>query len=122
MPKKTALYSLERNLTFKQVHDESNQVANGLQNLGVRFGETIAILCHDQPEWVTAFFGILKVGAIVAGLNTQMTSEDLDYILQDCRARVLIIHDTLWETLAPIVPSQPFLKQIIVVGEQKSGR
>lgn len=114
---KTALFSLERNLTFEQVSHESNQVAHALQQLGVRFGETVAILCLDQPEWVTSFFGTLKVGAIAAGLNTQMTSDDLDYILGDCRARVLIIHGSLWETLASILASQPFLQHIIVVGD-----
>ena len=114
---KTALYSLERNRTFKQVSDESNQVANALTQWAVRFGETVAILCLDQPEWVTSFFGVLKVGAIAAGLNTQMTSADLDYILRDCRARVLIIHGSLWGTLAPILASQPFLQQIVLVGD-----
>ena len=114
---KTALYSLERNLTFKQVSDESNQVANALQQLDVRFSETVAILCLDQPEWVTSFFGTLKAGAVAAGLNTQMTSNDLDYILRDCRARVLIIHRSLWGTLAPIRAAQPFLQHVIVVGD-----
>lgn len=114
---KTAVYSLERNLTFQQVSSESNRVAHALQKLGVRVGETVAILCLDQPAWVTSFFGVLKVGGIAAGLNTLMTSADLDYILRDCRARVLIIHATLWETLAPIKENQPFLEKIIVIGK-----
>ena len=112
---KTALFSLERNLTFQEVSNESNQVANALRRLDVRFGETVAILCLDQPEWVTSFFGVLKVGAIAAGLNTLMTSNDLDYILRDCRARVLIIHGSLWGTLAPILADQPFLQHVIEV-------
>ncbi len=114
---KTALFSLERNLTFAQVNDESNQVANGLQQLGLRFGETVAIFCLDQPEWVTTFFGTLKVGAVAAGLNTMMTSEELDYILRDCRARVLLIHASLWETFAALSAEQPHLKHVIIVGD-----
>ena len=112
---KTALFSLERDLTFEQVDNESNQVAQALQQLGVRFGETVAILCLDQPEWVTSFFGTLKLGAIAAGLTTLMTSSELDYILRDCRARVLIIHASLMETLSPIMDSQPFLEHVLVV-------
>jgi benzoate-CoA ligase family protein len=113
---KTALFSLERNLTFQQVSEESNQVAHALKKLEVRFGETVAILCLDQPEWVTSFFGTLKVGAVAAGLNTLMTGSDLDYILRDCRARVLMIHASLWGTLKPIRPEQPFLKHVVVIG------
>ncbi|MEM8858549.1 MAG: benzoate-CoA ligase family protein [Chloroflexota bacterium] len=116
---KTALFSLERNLTFGQVNDESNRVAHALQQLGVRFDETVAIFCLDQPEWVTSFFGTLKIGGIAAGLNTLMTSGELDYILRDCRARVLIIHESLWETFSPIVADQPHLKHVIVVGENR---
>ncbi|MEM7116842.1 MAG: benzoate-CoA ligase family protein, partial [Chloroflexota bacterium] len=115
---KTAVFSLERNLTFQQVSQESNQVANGLRQFGVRFGETVAILCLDQPEWVTSFFGTLKIGAVAAGLNTLMTSSELDYILRDCRARVLIIHGSLWATFAPIAATQPFLQHVIVIGDQ----
>ncbi len=119
---KTALFSLERNLTFQQVSDESNQVAHALKKLDVRFGETVAILCLDQPEWVTAFFGTLKVGAVAAGLNTLMTSADLDYILHDCRARVLLIHASLWGTLEPILPEQPFLEHVVLIGEGREKR
>ena len=114
---KTALFSLERNLTFEQVNEESNQVANALRQLDVRFGETVAIFCLDQPEWVTSFFGTLKVGGIAAGLNTLMTSAELDYILRDCRAQVLIIHASLWETFEGISAETPHLKHIIIVGE-----
>ncbi|MFK7801823.1 MAG: benzoate-CoA ligase family protein [Anaerolineae bacterium] len=117
---KTALHSLERNLTFQQVSDESNRVAHALKKLGVRFGETVAILCLDQPEWVTTFFGALKVGAIAAGLNTLMTSADLDYILRDCRARVIVIHASLWGTLEPILPEQPFLEHVVLIGNEEN--
>jgi len=117
---KTAIFSLERDLTFEQVSHESNQVAHALTQLDVRFGETVAILCLDQPEWVTSFFGVLKVGGIAAGLNTLMTSSELDYILRDCRARVLIIHGSLWQTLAPILSEQPHLQHVVVVGDPPS--
>ncbi|MGB1253825.1 MAG: benzoate-CoA ligase family protein, partial [Candidatus Promineifilaceae bacterium] len=116
---KTALFSLERNLTFDQVNQESNQVAHALQRLDVRFGETVAIFCLDQPAWVTSFFGTLKMGGVAAGLNTLMTSGELDYILRDCRARVLIIHCSLWGTFELISAEQPFLQHIIVVGNKE---
>ena len=114
---KTAVFSLERNLTFQQANQEANQVANALKKLDVRQGETVALLCLDQPAWVTCFFGILKIGAIAAGLNTLMTSAELDYILSDCRARVLIIHASLWEQHAVIFEKRPFLEKIITVGD-----
>ena len=64
---KVALYSVERTMTFREVQDEVNQVGNALKSLGIRFGETVAILAPDSAEWVTTFFGVMKIGAIALG-------------------------------------------------------
>jgi long-chain acyl-CoA synthetase len=69
-----ALYSRERTMTFQRVADEVNQVGNALVNqFGVRLGEFVALLCLDQPEWVTSFFGIVKAGGIAVSINTMVT-------------------------------------------------
>ncbi|NJN54089.1 MAG: long-chain fatty acid--CoA ligase [Anaerolineae bacterium] len=59
---KEALFSPSRTLTFQQVSDEVNQVANALQKLDVRIGDVVGLLTYDTPEWVTSFFGTLKSG------------------------------------------------------------
>src|SRR5688572_16189634 len=90
---KVALYSEERDLTFREVSDEANRVGNALLADGIRFGDYVAILSLDGPEWVTSFFGIVKIGAIAVGLNTLLRPRDYGYMLRDCRARVLIVHE-----------------------------
>src|SRR5262245_64159269 len=49
---KVALYSESRNMTFRQVAEEANQVGNALKALDVRVGEFVGILSPDMPEWV----------------------------------------------------------------------
>src|SRR3954447_2365351 len=115
---KVALYSETRNLTFRQAADEANQVGNALLGCGVRFGEYVAILSLDGPEWVTSFFGIVKIGAIAVGLNTLLRPRDYAYMLRDCRARVLLVHETLLPAIAEIRDSLPFLTEVIVIGAQ----
>src|SRR3954471_22656587 len=75
---KVALFSAERELTFGQVAAEVNQVGNALKRLGVRFGEFVGILVPDGPEWVTAFFGTIKIGAIAIGLNTLLKAHEYE--------------------------------------------
>ena len=70
---KIALYSLEREMTFRQVSQEVNQVGNALKKLGVRIGDYVAILSLDLPEWVTSFFAVLKLGGVAVGMNTTLT-------------------------------------------------
>ena len=65
---KEALFSDSRTLTFGEISAEANQVANALKASGVRAGEYVGLLAHDTPEWVTCFFGTLKIGAVHIGV------------------------------------------------------
>jgi benzoate-CoA ligase family protein len=113
---RVALYSLEREMTFQEVADEVNQVGNALKRLDVRMGEMVGILSLDVPEWVTSFFGTLKIGAIAVGMNTLLTPREYAYMLRDCRARVLIVHESLLPVIEEIRDDQPFLEHVIVIG------
>jgi benzoate-CoA ligase family protein len=112
---KVGLLSRERNLTFAQVAAEVNQVGNALKKLGVRTGDFVGILCLDGPDWVTSFFGTVKIGAIAVGMNTLLTAGEYDYILRDSRFRVLIVHNALLPTVEKILSGQPFLEHVVVI-------
>lgn len=113
---KTALVSDGRSLTFGAAAAEVNQVANALLALDVRFGESVAILCLDTPEFVTAFFGTMKIGAVAASFNTLLKSADYAFLLDDCRARVLFVDARLLPAIAPIRADARWLRHVIVVG------
>ncbi len=115
---KVALYSdTRKEMTFRDVSNEANQVGKALKKLGVRLGDFVAILSLDCPEWVTSFFGIFKVGAIAAGINTLLTPREVDYILRDCRARVLVAHEKLLPTLDQIRDKLETLEHVVVIGQ-----
>ncbi|GIK58390.1 MAG: benzoate-CoA ligase family protein [Chloroflexi bacterium] len=113
---KVALFSPSRNLTFGDVSQEANQVANALLKLDVRIGDVVGLLTYDTPEWVTCFFGTLKIGAVSLGLNTLLTPGEYDYILRDSHAHVLIVHEELLPKIAEIRAGQPYLRHVIVIG------
>jgi len=113
---KVALLSVERELTFQEVADEANQVGNALKTLGVRQGDFVGILAFDGPEWVTSFFGTLKIGAVAVGLNTLLKPREYAYMLSDSRARVLLVHEDLLPMIEPARDQLPLLEHIIVIG------
>jgi benzoate-CoA ligase family protein len=119
---KIALYSEARQLTFQAVTDEANQVGNALERLGVRFGDCVGILAPDCAEWVTAFFGTIKIGAVAMGLNTQLQTQDYDFILRDSRARVLIVHESLLDVVELLLDQHPTLRQVIVIGQPRRSK
>src|SRR5437763_13862285 len=111
---KIALYSLERDMTFRQVSQEVNQVGNALKKFGVRMGDFVAILSLDLPEWVTSFFGILKVGGVAVGMSTTLTPKEYAYILDDSRARVVIVSENLLPQIEEIRAERQFLEHVVV--------
>lgn len=117
---KVALLSAEREMTFRQVSDEVNQVGNALKRMDVRAGEFVAILSPDCTQWVTCFFGIFKLGAISVGINTLLKPHEIAYILRDSRARVLIVHQALLSSIEPIRGELEFVEHIVVIGDAPS--
>ena len=113
---KIALYSAERNMTFRQVSNEVNQVGNAMKKFGVRLGDFIGILSLDLPEWVTSFFGVMKVGGVAVGMSTTLTPKEYAYILDDSRARVLIVSENLVSLIEEIHAERPFLEHVVVIG------
>ena len=114
---KTAVLSNDGTMTFGDVSRQVNQVGNALLRLDVRFGDCVAILSPDRPEWVTAFFAATKIGGIALGMNTLLKTEEYDYILGDSRARVLIVHDSLLGVIEPALENHATLKRVIVIGD-----
>jgi benzoate-CoA ligase family protein len=120
-PDKAALLTAERTMTFREVSREANRVGNALRRLEVHFGETVGLLCLDGAEWVTSFFGILKIGAVALGMNTLLKADEQAYALTDARARVLIVHRELLPLLATIRKDVSFLEHVVVVGGEPGG-
>ena len=117
---KVALLSASRELTFREVSNEVNQVGNALKKLDVRIGDMVAILSPDLPEWVTSFFGIMKIGAIAVAMNTLLKPHEFAYILRDSRARVLIVHASLLPGIDSIHTELEFVEHVIVIGDLAS--
>lgn len=113
---KVALHSDSRTLTFGEVSAEVNQVGHALKAMDVRFAEVVALLLPDIPEFVTAYFAAIKVGAIAASFNTLLTADEYAYMLDDCRARVLVVHSALADTIQAIRPRLRWLEHVVVVG------
>ena len=114
---KTALISADGSMTFGEVSSQVNQVGNALLRCGVGFGDRVAILCPDQPEWVTSFFAVAKIGGVALGVNTLLKTAEYDHILGDSRARVLIVHDSLLGVIEPVLSNHPTLQKVILIGD-----
>ena len=118
---KTAIYHEGQAYSYAQVAELANRVGNGLLELGLDMEQRVALLMLDSPQLAAAFFGAIKIGAVPVPLNTLLRPNDYVYMLNDSRARVLLIHAGLWKQLAHILPELKYLRHVVVVGLQESG-
>jgi benzoate-CoA ligase family protein len=111
-----ALLTPDRELTFAEVAAEVNRVGNALVHMGVRQGDSVAILSLDTAEWAIAFFACLKLGAVTVGMNTLLTPKELSYILLDSGARVLLVHASLLPAARGVIAQAKSLAHVVVIG------
>jgi benzoate-CoA ligase len=113
---KIAFFCEDRTVTYGQLQHLVNRFGNGLLNLGVETEQRVLLLL-DGPEFVAAFFGAIKIGAIPIPVNTMLRAQDYLYFLDDSRARVAIISQPLLAAAGPILDQAKFLKHVVVVGK-----
>jgi len=120
---KVAIECGEVHVTYRQLFERVNQVGNGLRKLGVRIEERVLLLLLDSPEFAVSFFGAIKIGAVPVPVNTLLKSADYQYLLNNSRARVAIVSDSLLASIEAIPKQQlRYLETIIVVGgEPRTG-
>jgi benzoate-CoA ligase len=114
---KAAILCGQEVVTYRDLFERVNRVGNFLRNLGVRTEERVAILVPDSPECVYAFFGAMKIGAVSIPINTNLLPEDYEYLLNDCRARVLIVHASLLSKLTDVRTQLRYVEHLVVTGD-----
>ncbi|MBQ4877998.1 benzoate-CoA ligase family protein [Pseudoalteromonas luteoviolacea] len=117
---KPAILCEERVITYRQLHENVNRFGNVLRDLGVRIEERIAMLLPDIPEFGFTFFGTMKIGAVAVPLNTLLDSVEYAHLLQDSRARVLVVHASLVDAVVPILSELTYLEHVLVCGDDST--
>jgi benzoate-CoA ligase len=83
--------------------------------------ETRVLVCLlDTIDFPAVFLGAIKAGLVPIAVNTLLTSSDFDFLLRDSRAGALVLSEPLLPAFEPILNDQPFLKHVIVSGENSS--
>lgn len=92
-------------VTYQQLWDAAAAVAGGLRAQGIARGDRVAITYRNGISWVVAFFGIQFAGAVVVPINTRFAPPEVDYVLKNCGARMVLGESTQLPSGAPYVDS-----------------
>ena len=114
---KVAIEAGEARVTYRQLAEKVNRFGNSLRQLGVRIEERVLLLLLDGPEFAFSFFGAIKIGAVPVPVNTLLKPADYHYILNNSRARVAVVSESLYPQIqASRSERLRYLQHIIVAG------
>jgi long-chain acyl-CoA synthetase len=89
-------------LTYAELRDEVDRFAGGLAGLGVGPGDRVAVVLPNCPQFVIAFFAVLRLGAVVVPANPLATAAELEQQLGDCSPRAIVCLDKALDTIDPL--------------------
>ena len=118
-PDGEALVCGVRRMTWREVAQQSAQIATGLRKMGLQSGDRVALLLGNRIEFVLAMFSAAHLGAVTVILSTRQQKPEIAYVLADCGARLLIHEATLADRL-PDASDIPDLKYRIPVDDNES--
>lgn len=108
----TAVFDGKEKTAYRALKQEAEAVAAYLQNIGVKFGDTVALAVSNSTEFITAYFAISAIGAVAVPMNTFLKNSEYAYILNDCKARFLFASAGLSKELAGLKAQTPVEKII----------
>jgi len=101
-PELIALRFYGTDISYGQLNDDINRFANGLIQSGLEKNDRVGLYMQNCPQFVIAFFGVLRAGGIVVSLNPMFKKEELEYELNDAGARIVVAADYLYPEIQKI--------------------
>ena len=93
-PDSVSIKFKDRKVSYSEANRLVDLCAGGLSSIGVKPCERVAILMHNCPEYIIAYFSIIRTGAIAVPINTFLIAGEISYILSDAGCKILIYDES----------------------------
>jgi long-chain acyl-CoA synthetase len=100
-PEKLATAFMGSHLTFREVRTQVDRLATSFARLGIGKGDRVGIMLPNCPQYLIAFFAIVRLGAIVTNINPIYTPREVEILAKDSGVRAIITLDQI----TPVVSS-----------------
>jgi acyl-CoA synthetase (AMP-forming)/AMP-acid ligase II len=117
-PGKDALVFEGRRWTYAEWNRDVNRAAHAFRARGIGKGDRVASITYNRPEQVTAFFALLKIGAVPVPINWRLAPNEVKYIVDDCGARLLLFEEPLRDREAPVKKDLASVEGFLYAGDR----
>ncbi|PEL14046.1 long-chain-fatty-acid--CoA ligase [Bacillus sp. AFS017336] len=118
-PERIAYLYGDQYATYKELNEMVNKLAEGLTTQGISKGDGVALLLGNTPEFLIAYYGILRIGAFVVPINPLFTQDEISYILENSQAKAVIAHGSVEEKLSKVKKQLNNLKLVVYTEAEK---
>jgi long-chain acyl-CoA synthetase len=115
-PAATALIFFGARLSYGQLLEHVERMATGLQRLGLQKGDRVALMMPNCPQFVIAYFGILRAGGIVTATSAMYTTREIAHQWNDAGASIIIAERRLFPVIQAALPQLPSVRAVILTG------
>ncbi|HEX5379744.1 MAG TPA: acyl-CoA synthetase [Phenylobacterium sp.] len=105
-------------VTYRELNDRSNQGAQLFRSLGLKTGDVIALLLDNHPRYFEIAWAAQRAGLYFTCISSKLTSGEVEYIMTDCEAKVLITSAGVGPVIDELPPLLPDVK-LFMVGEAR---
>lgn len=106
---KVALICRDEQITYKHLFSRACMFSQLLREKGINSGDSVLVWLENSIEFYIAYFGVLQIGAVVAPLNVYLTERELDHIIKDAHARLIVTSESFLERLQKVHTDIPVL-------------
>ncbi len=117
-PQKIAIIDDGNELSYGELNQRCNKLANFLLQKGVSKGDRFGVLLHNCHEYVELYFALAKVGAILVPLNWRMAPPEVAYVLDDCDTTSLFFGRDFLDTALYIKENVQQVKYFVSLGQE----
>ncbi len=108
-------------VTYRQLEDRSNQGAQLFRSLGLKRGDSIALMMDNNPRYFEICFAAQRSGLFYTAMSSRLSAQEAEYILGDCNAQVLIVSASLAGQASELLGRNPRIRHRYAVGGELPG-
>jgi len=100
-------------ITYQEMDLITNRLANGLVELGVKKGDRVGIFMPNTPQFVMAYFAILKIGGVVVATNPLYTAREIEHQVNDAGIEVMLVMSNFYKIIKQVQPKTKIRKIVV---------
>jgi acyl-CoA synthetase (AMP-forming)/AMP-acid ligase II len=114
-PDKIGIVSGDIRMTFKQIEERVNRLANYLLDMGLQKGDRVAFLDKNCPWYMEFYFGVTRAGMVAVPLNYRLVAQEYIYLINHSEAKLLIVGESFTQIIDSIRDKLPTVEQFIAL-------